>query len=128
MIHPSAIDALELESEIVGNPLIVSPDTTVFADDQIDRALLIETNHQLKIRNEELTHAARLKDEFLANMSHELRTPLNAIIGMTEGLQEGIFGAANPAQSQAIEMIERSSNHLLELINEIGRASCRERV
>ena len=89
------------------------------ADDQIDRELLIESNHQLKISNEELTQAARLKDEFLANMSHELRTPLNAIIGMTEGLQEGIFGVANPAQSQAIQMIERSSNHLLELINDI---------
>jgi signal transduction histidine kinase/ActR/RegA family two-component response regulator len=88
-------------------------------DRQIDRELLLESNHQLTMSNEELVRATRLKDEFLANMSHELRTPLNAILGMTEGLQEGIFGAANPSQLQAVQTIERSSNHLLELINDI---------
>jgi signal transduction histidine kinase/ActR/RegA family two-component response regulator len=88
-------------------------------DRQIDRELLLESNHQLTMNNEELVRATLLKDEFLANMSHELRTPLNAILGMTEGLQEGIFGAANPAQLQAVQTIERSSNHLLELINDI---------
>jgi signal transduction histidine kinase len=88
-------------------------------DRQIDRELLLEINHQLTMSNEDLVRATLLKDEFLANMSHELRTPLNAILGMTEGLQEGIFGTANPSQLQAIETIERSSNHLLELINDI---------
>ncbi|MCY7368311.1 MAG: response regulator [Chamaesiphon sp.] len=88
-------------------------------DHQIDQELLLKSNHQLTMSNEELIRATRLKDEFLANMSHELRTPLNAILGMTEGLQEGIFGAANPSQLQAVQTIERSSNHLLELINDI---------
>jgi signal transduction histidine kinase/ActR/RegA family two-component response regulator len=69
--------------------------------------------------NQELARSTRLKDEFLANMSHELRTPLNAIFGMTEGLQEGIFGIASSAQIQAIQTIERSSSHLLELIDDI---------
>ena len=45
--------------------------------------------------NEELARATRLKDEFLANMSHELRTPLNAILGMSEALQEQVFGTIN---------------------------------
>ncbi|MBP0005986.1 MAG: PAS domain S-box protein [Cyanobacteria bacterium SBC] len=69
--------------------------------------------------NEELARATRLKDEFLANMSHELRTPLNAILGMTEGLQEGIFGEVNKKQIKALQTIERSGSHLLELINDI---------
>jgi len=74
---------------------------------------------QLTQRNQELIRATRLKDEFLANMSHELRTPLNAILGMTEGLQEGVFGAVNSGQVKALTTIERSSSHLLALINDI---------
>lgn len=74
---------------------------------------------ELKTINRELDRATRLKDEFLANMSHELRTPLNAILGMTEGLQEEIFGAVNEQQMQALGTIERSGNHLLSLITDI---------
>ena len=80
---------------------------------------LTERNHQLALSNEELARATRLKDEFLANMSHELRTPLNAILGMTEGLQEGVFGDINGKQLKALKTIERSGSHLLELINDI---------
>ncbi|MEB3190606.1 MAG: PAS domain-containing protein [Snowella sp.] len=69
--------------------------------------------------NQELARATRLKDEFLANMSHELRTPLNAILGMTEGLQDQVYGPINPKQLDCLETIERSGFHLLELINDI---------
>lgn len=77
------------------------------------------TAEQLERSNEGLLRATRLKDEFVANMSHELRTPLNAILGNTEMLQEGIYGALNQRQSEAIATIDQSSAHLLELINEI---------
>ncbi|OYQ65009.1 hypothetical protein B9G53_09090 [Pseudanabaena sp. SR411] len=80
---------------------------------------LTKSNQELSVFNEELGRATRLKDEFLANMSHELRTPLNAILGMTEGLQEEVFGAVSERQVKALETVERSSNHLLELINDI---------
>ncbi|MEA5480726.1 PAS domain S-box protein [Pseudanabaena galeata UHCC 0370] len=74
---------------------------------------------QLQRTNEELVRATRLKDEFLANMSHELRTPLNAILGMTEGLQDQVFGEINQRQLKALRTVERSASHLLELINDI---------
>ena len=80
---------------------------------------LSERNQQLAVSNTELARVTRLKDEFLASMSHELRTPLNAILGMTEGLLEGVFGETNNEQSEALQTIERSSSHLLELINDI---------
>ena len=70
-------------------------------------------------RNAELARATRLKDEFLANMSHELRTPLNAILGLTEALQEEVFGSINPKQRKHLQTVERSGTHLLELINDI---------
>ncbi|MGM3304485.1 GAF domain-containing protein [Anabaena sp. WFMT] len=80
---------------------------------------LTQSNQQLAISNEELARATRLKDEFLANMSHELRTPLNAILGMTEALQEQVFGGINERQLKALKTVEHSGNHLLELINDI---------
>ncbi|TVQ19679.1 MAG: PAS domain S-box protein [Leptolyngbya sp. DLM2.Bin15] len=73
----------------------------------------------LQRSNAELARATRMKDEFLANMSHELRTPLNAILGMSEGLQEQVFGPINTKQQKAIATVERSGRHLLELINDI---------
>jgi PAS domain S-box-containing protein len=81
--------------------------------------LLTERNQQLAISNEELARATRLKDEFLANMSHELRTPLNAILGMTEGLQDAIFGEVNKQQLKAVQTIKQSGSYLLELIDDI---------
>ncbi|MDX1977214.1 MAG: PAS domain S-box protein [Pseudanabaenaceae cyanobacterium bins.68] len=80
---------------------------------------LTTINQQLANSNHELAQTTRHKDEFLANMSHELRTPLNAILGMAEGLQEGVFGAINQEQAKALQTIERSGSHLLELINDI---------
>ncbi|MBD2463471.1 PAS domain S-box protein [Oscillatoria sp. FACHB-1407] len=80
---------------------------------------LRQINNRLTLTNAELHRATRLKDEFLANMSHELRTPLNAILGMAESLQDEILGVINPHQKDAISSIERSGQHLLELINDI---------
>ncbi len=74
---------------------------------------------ELATANERLAKASRLKDEFLAAMSHELRTPLNTILGVTETLQEGVFGALNEKQVQSLQMIGESSHHLLALINDI---------
>ncbi len=74
---------------------------------------------ELQRTNQELAHATRMKDEFLATMSHELRTPLNAILGMTENLQEAVFGPINASQHAALDTIDRSAAHLLALINDI---------
>jgi signal transduction histidine kinase len=80
---------------------------------------LYQQERLLAQTNKELEKATQLKDEFLANMSHELRTPLNAILGMAEGLQEEVFGTLNVKQKKALQTIDRSGSHLLELINDI---------
>ncbi len=77
------------------------------------------TNQQLELTITELQQATRLKDEFLATMSHELRTPLNAILGMSEALQDKIFGSINSHQLNAVSTIEQSGEHLLSLINDL---------
>ncbi|MCI0697060.1 response regulator [candidate division KSB1 bacterium] len=78
-----------------------------------------ERTKELRTANEKLARAARLKDEFLANMSHELRTPLNAILGISEALQEQVYGLLNENQLQALGDVEESGRHLLALINDI---------
>lgn len=62
---------------------------------------------------------ARLKDEFMASMSHELRTPLNSILGMTEALQDQVYGDITPRQRKALTAVDASGRHLLSLINDI---------
>jgi signal transduction histidine kinase len=66
-----------------------------------------------------LEAASRHKSEFLANMSHELRTPLNAIIGFSEVLLERLFGEVNAKQTEYLQDILASGQHLLSLINDI---------
>jgi len=88
-----------------------------------ERALLArrveERTADLSTANAELARAARLKDEFLASMSHELRTPLNAVLGMAEALCEETYGPLDERQRRALQMIEESGRHLLDLINDI---------
>jgi|GEM_PF-649223 len=82
--------------------------------------------HLVKERTRELEHekllseaANRAKSEFLATMSHELRTPLNAILGLSQLLEQQIFGALNAKQAEYMSHIHSSGDHLLLLINDI---------
>lgn len=68
----------------------------------------------LKTIEEELRQA---KSAFLANMSHELRTPLNTILGFTELILDD--DNLTPSQQEDLAIVNRSGEHLLELINEI---------
>ncbi len=78
-----------------------------------------ERTEELSLANAELAKVARLKDEFLANMSHELRTPLSAILGLSEALQEEVYGSLTPKQASSLHSIWEAGRHLLELINEV---------
>jgi PAS domain S-box-containing protein len=84
--------------------------------DITQRKLAEET---LKQANLELERAVRMKDEFLAAMSHELRTPLTSILGLTEALQERVYGAITEKQHMALATIDENGRRLLELINNI---------
>ena len=61
--------------------------------------------------------ANRAKSEFLANMSHELRTPLNGILGYTQILIKE--KDLSKKQVEGLEIIQKSGEHLLTLINDI---------
>ena len=69
-------------------------------------------------RAKEVADAAnKAKSEFLANMSHELRTPLNAILGFVQVMTRD--SSLNQDQKEHLEIIGRSGEHLLSLINDV---------
>lgn len=107
--HRDGHDAVEYYSTIMRDMLLQK---------QAEEALR-RSRDELSTANIALERAARLKDEFLASMSHELRTPMTSILGLTEALREQLYGLLNEKQLRAVNTIEQSGQHLLDLINDI---------
>ena len=82
-------------------------DAYQFLDNLIDTAK--EDKHAALKANE-------AKSLFLANMSHEIRTPLNGIVGFTEILRGTDL---TPEQEEFVSIIDKSSENLLNIINNI---------
>ena len=99
------------------------------------RMELIQTQQDLLLANHELARlserlkgmtqvaeeARRVKEEFVANVSHELRTPLNMIIGFSELIAKAphVYGGLPPTLLADIAAIQRNSQHLSELVNDV---------
>jgi PAS domain S-box-containing protein len=73
------------------------------------------SGHKLAVQAAEA--ANRAKSLFLANMSHEIRTPLNAVLGFSQLLQRD--PSLTHQQKGYLDIINRSGEHLLTLINDI---------
>ncbi|MBO6727407.1 MAG: PAS domain S-box protein [Rhizobiaceae bacterium] len=89
-------------------------------------AVLRDITHW-KRAEEELTEAraaaeraSSQKTEFLARVSHEIRTPLNAIIGFSELMIDEKFGPiGSDRYRDYLSDINRSGNHVLDLVNDL---------
>jgi signal transduction histidine kinase/CheY-like chemotaxis protein len=66
--------------------------------------------------NKELEKALIAKEQFLSSMSHELRTPLNGILGIANLLHQEAY---LDTQKGSLEMLKYSSEHMLDIVNDI---------
>ncbi len=75
-----------------------------------------KTVDKISVEKRKAEKANAAKSIFLANMSHEIRTPINGIIGFTDLLKNSKLGAE---ESEYVDIIHKSTNNLLEIINNI---------
>jgi PAS domain S-box-containing protein len=87
----------------------------------LDRDVTERRRAQAELRQaKEMAEAAtQAKSAFLANMSHELRTPLNAIIGFTRIVRRKAEGVMPEKQTENLDKVLTSAEHLLNLINTV---------
>jgi signal transduction histidine kinase len=102
------------------------------------RAALQDANHNLERRVElrtlelqealeKLAELNQLKTNFVSNISHELRTPLTHIKGYLDLLITHDLGIITPEQERALLVMQRSSERLERLIEDLILFSTAER-
>ena len=68
---------------------------------------------------EELKHISKMKSDFVSAVSHELRTPLTSIKGYASILIDGQAGDIPLAVKERLEKINKHSDSLVKLINDL---------
>ena len=84
---------------------------------------LEESNRELNEANAKLRGVAEMKEEFLALTTHDLRSPLTVISGVINFFTSGRLGELTSEQKNMVSMMERNTQSLIELVNDLLDAS-----
>ncbi|MEX0907959.1 MAG: HAMP domain-containing sensor histidine kinase, partial [Gemmatimonadota bacterium] len=68
---------------------------------------------------QQLSDLDRMKADFMSIATHELKTPINVVSGYAELMHEGIYGAVNEKQEDALTSIQEQSRILAQLVNQL---------
>jgi signal transduction histidine kinase len=80
---------------------------------------LTASNTELNEANARLREIAELREEFLALTTHDLRSPLTVISGVISFFTSGRLGELSPEQKNMVGMMERNTQNLIELVNDL---------
>jgi signal transduction histidine kinase len=97
---------------IVGLVSLALYKARLYADLQRTSAELVSANLQLK-------NLDKAKSEFLSIASHQLYTPLTALRGYISMLKEGDYGTIDETQKPILDILDKSSTRLIELIKNL---------
>ena len=118
---PQALDATDTYLNLVILGFIDARDKLILAEqERIRGALQIAISRytveikEVQAMARKATEANEFKSQFIARMSHELRTPLGALLGMTEMLQQTVYGPLSKPQE---DIVQRICNNALALRN-----------
>jgi PAS domain S-box-containing protein len=125
---PNYVLILELEEYHKNGSTVILENTTTFLRDAngvpvgilcvaADITERRKTQAALKASKDAADAANQSKSIFLANMSHEIRTPMNAILGFAQLIERD--PQLSPRSREHLEIINRSGEHLMALINDI---------
>jgi len=84
---------------------------------------LRQSNDELNEANAKLRELADMREEFLALTTHDLRSPLAVISGVISFFTSGRLGALTAEQQNMVGMMERNTQGLIELVNDLLDAS-----
>lgn len=108
------INDIRRQDELIGINMYTTIVSSVRTYDGLIK--LIHSEYELNKAKIRATESLKFKSRFLAKMSHEIRTPLNGMMITSQLLDESEL---NEDQAEYVEIIKKSTNRLLPIINDI---------
>ena len=93
---------------------------------RINLRKLKQKNKELEIARDKAQESERMKMNFLNNMNHEIRTPLNIISGFAQIVSSPHFVTSPEERQEISNRIQKSSNNITRIIEELLDISSKE--
>ena len=123
---PQALDIVDAYQNAVARGYIQSREKLILAEqERIRGALQVAIGrYTVEIKDiqelaQRATEANQFKTLFIARISHELRTPLGALLGISEMLQQSVYGPLTPAQLDIVQRIINNTHTLERIFTEL---------